>query len=77
MRLHVFFSFLLVLPSALIAQNSGATLKQLYDSHRWFELRQEVAKPGAPLFFKAAVEAAFRSPAALDRNQRRVKKQLF
>ena len=64
MRLHAFFSVLLIFPIPLIAQNRDTTLKELYDSHRWFELRQEVTKPGVPLFFKAAVEAAFALPGA-------------
>ena len=58
------FSVLLIFPIPLIAQNRDTTLKELYDSHRWFELRQEVTKPGVPLFFKAAVEAAFALPGA-------------
>jgi hypothetical protein len=43
------------------AQATNAALKALYDSHRWFALRETVSKDGiAPApFYKAAVETAF------------------
>ena len=43
------------------AQPPDADLKALYDSHRWFALRETVAKGGtaAAPFYKAAVETAF------------------
>jgi hypothetical protein len=43
----------------LHAQNSTTELKSLYDSHRWFELRNNVASTHAPPFYEAAVAAAF------------------
>jgi predicted aspartyl protease len=51
---------LLVLSSlsfALPADEVG--LKTLYDGHRWFELRDAVAKGAAPLFYQGAVACAF------------------
>jgi hypothetical protein len=34
-------------------------LRSLYDSHRWFELRDSVAKGTAPVFYQGAVACAF------------------
>jgi hypothetical protein len=48
-----------VLLQPVHAQDSSTELKSLYDSHRWFELRDEVAKTHAPGFYKGAVAAAF------------------
>lgn len=41
------------------AQESEADLKSLYDSHRWFELRDSVRKGGASFFYQGAVACAF------------------
>ncbi len=41
------------------AQDSTLEFKSLYDSHRWFELRDEIAKSHSLGFYKAAVAAAF------------------
>jgi len=44
---------------ALGASNDGTSLKSLYESHRWFELRDSVQKGAAPLFYQGAVACAF------------------
>jgi predicted aspartyl protease len=41
------------------AASDDASLKALYDAHRWFELRDAVAKGNAPLFYQGAVACAF------------------
>ncbi|HEY6372120.1 MAG TPA: aspartyl protease family protein [Candidatus Sulfotelmatobacter sp.] len=41
------------------AASDGARLKALYDAHRWFELRDAVAKGNAPLFYQGAVACAW------------------
>jgi hypothetical protein len=41
------------------AQKDDTNLKPLYDSHRWFELRDSVRKGGAPAFYHGAVACAF------------------
>jgi len=41
------------------SQDSTTNLRSLYDSHRWFELRDEVTRTAAPRFYEAAVAAAF------------------
>jgi len=40
-------------------QNDDASLKSLYDAHRWFELRNSIAKGSAPAFYQGAVACAF------------------
>lgn len=40
-------------------RQDDASLKSLYDGHRWFELRDSVAKGGAPEFYQGAVACAF------------------
>jgi hypothetical protein len=41
------------------AQKDDTNLKALYDSHRWFELRDSIRKGGAPAFYQGAVACAF------------------
>jgi hypothetical protein len=41
------------------AQKDDTNLKSLYDSHRWFELRDSIRKDGAPAFYEGAVACAF------------------
>ena len=44
----------------LVAQSPGEVpLRQLYDDHRWFELRERVQSSSAPLFYRCAVASAF------------------
>jgi hypothetical protein len=50
---------LLFLPFCLTAVAEDATLKSLYDGHRWFELRDVVEKHGGPAFYRGAVACAF------------------
>ncbi len=48
-----------VLPSPCFGGTSDdASLKGLYDAHRWFELRDAVAQGAAPLFYQGAVACA-------------------
>ncbi|MGD0734616.1 MAG: pepsin/retropepsin-like aspartic protease family protein [Terracidiphilus sp.] len=47
------------LPAGLNGQPETPPLKALYDAHRWFELRDVLIRTSAPLFYQAAVEAAF------------------
>ena len=35
------------------------SLKSLYNAHRWFDLRDVVAKGGAPVFYQGAVACVF------------------
>jgi predicted aspartyl protease len=54
-----------VLVQPLHSRDSTAGLKSFYDSHRWFELRDKVARTNAPAFYKGAVATAFnRTPEA-------------
>lgn len=46
-------------PLCFAAPNDYASLKSLYDAHRWFELREIVAKSRAPVFYQGAVACAF------------------
>src|SRR5579872_3918739 len=57
--LWVIFCSLLVAPFCSGAQNDDTSLKALYDSHQWFELRDSVARGGASLFYQGAVACAF------------------
>lgn len=41
------------------ARQEDASLRSLYDGHRWFELRDSVRKGGASAFYKGAVACAF------------------
>jgi hypothetical protein len=43
----------------LAADTDRPDLKSLYDTHRWFELRDSVAKGTAPAFYQGAVACAF------------------
>jgi predicted aspartyl protease len=42
-----------------ISQESGDSLKKLYEEHHWFALRDATLQADAPPFYRAAVEAAF------------------
>lgn len=60
MRIIVTCLVLLALtPTCLAADNDRPDLKSLYDAHRWFELRDSVAKGTAPVFYQGAVACAF------------------
>jgi hypothetical protein len=48
-----------VLLQLVHAQDSITNLRSLYDSHRWFELRDKVIRTAAPRFYEGAVAAAF------------------
>jgi predicted aspartyl protease len=51
---------LIVLSSRCFSAGSDeASLKALYDAHRWFELRDAIAKGNAPLFYQGAVSCAW------------------
>ena len=51
--------FIRVEPLSQAEREKNDRLKSLYDEHRWFQLRDEIAKTNAPIFYKAAIEAAF------------------
>ena len=48
-----------VLLPCVHAQDSTTELRSLYDSHRWFELRDEVTRTDTPKFYAGAAAAAF------------------
>lgn len=53
------WAFLLFSSRCFSAASNEASLRALYDAHRWFELRDAVAKDAAPLFYQGAVACAF------------------
>lgn len=50
---------LLLTPLCFGSHNDDATLKSLYDAHRWFELRESVGKDPTRAFYLGAVACAF------------------
>ena len=50
---------LLLFTFCISAHGDEASLKSLYDGHRWFELRDVVEKEGASAFYQGAVACAF------------------
>ena len=50
------------------AQDSTTELRSLYDSHRWFELRDAVTRTDSPKFYAGAVAAAFNQVPKAERN---------
>ncbi|HXO32963.1 MAG TPA: hypothetical protein VN901_11485 [Candidatus Acidoferrales bacterium] len=60
MRILVAWLGLLALTQMCPANdNDRPDLKSLYDTRRWFELRDSVAKGAAPVFYQGAVACAF------------------
>jgi hypothetical protein len=60
MRILVLCLALLALAqTCLAADNDRPDLKSLYDAHRWFELRDSVAKGTTSVFYQGAVACAF------------------
>jgi predicted aspartyl protease len=53
------WAFLVLSPRCFGGASDEVSLKALYGGHRWFELRDAVAKGGAPLFYHGAVACAF------------------
>jgi hypothetical protein len=53
------FCFLLLAPLCFGEHDDDANLKSLYNAHRWFELRDSVAKSAAPVFYQGALACAF------------------
>ena len=51
--------WVLLAPLCFGARQDDSNLKSLYDSHRWFELRDSVRKGGASAFYRGAVACAF------------------
>jgi hypothetical protein len=49
----------LILSTCLLSEVQGSDLKALFDSHKWFELRDAVNQPGALALYKCAVACAF------------------
>jgi predicted aspartyl protease len=50
------------------SQESGDSLKKLYDAHHWFALRDATLHADSPPFYRAAVEAAFDQVPAAERD---------
>jgi predicted aspartyl protease len=66
----IFTGFFLCIFSliSLAEPNESANLKSLYESRRWFELRDAVAKqPAVPLFYQGAVACAFNDMRSCER----------
>src|SRR5215813_1649044 len=57
--LFALLCFLFLCNVCLIAKDDKQDLKSLYDSHRWFELRDAVTKDDAPAFYRGVVACAF------------------
>ena len=57
---------------AALARPTAPDYKHLYETHQWFALRDAIFAAGehAPVFYKAAVEAAFNQTEAADRDLR-------
>jgi hypothetical protein len=54
------FCLLLLAPVCFgLQDDDDASLKSLFEAHRWFELREAVEKGGAPAFYQGAVACAF------------------
>ena len=52
-------TLLLILPTCLVSDVQASDLKALFDSHKWFELRDAISQPGASALYKCAVACAF------------------
>ncbi len=78
LRLSIRSALLVALSSCFLfisyigVRADSATPKSLYDSHRWFELRDSVDKDGASAFYQGAVACAFNDPHRCDRKLRTV-----
>jgi len=59
MRSRTTITLFLILSTRLLADTPESNLKALLDSHKWFELRDAVSKPGASALYKCAVACAF------------------
>jgi predicted aspartyl protease len=59
MRAFAAICLLLLVQPCSAEHHERADLKSLYDSHRWFELRDAVANGGTPLFYQGPVACAF------------------
>jgi predicted aspartyl protease len=65
------YTFCISAPS-ILAQGDDASLKSLYDGHRWFELRDFVGEGGASAFYQGAVACAFNDLRRCDKKLRAV-----
>jgi hypothetical protein len=63
---------LLLFTFCISAHGNDASLKSLYDGHRWFELRDVVEKEGASAFYEGAVACAFNDLRRCDKKLRAV-----
>ena len=57
---------------AASAHAAGPSLREIYDAHRLFDLRQAVRTGHAPVFYRAAVAYAFAEDKAAERLLSRV-----
>jgi hypothetical protein len=58
-RIAIAFYILLVIPRNFAVGQDVPDLRLLYDSHRWFELRDAVHTTHASIFFRGVIECAF------------------
>lgn len=58
-RLAIVWGWVFLASWCLGARRDDADLKALYDSHRWFDLSDAVAKGGAPAFYQGVVACVF------------------
>jgi tetratricopeptide (TPR) repeat protein len=72
MRVVAWFLLLALIPVCLAADNNRSDLKALYDAHRWFDLRDSVAKGSAPVFYQGAVACAFNDLRACEKKLAKV-----
>ena len=67
-RLLTFAAFVVALWTAVFAQiQHAASLQELYEQHRWFDLRDALAGKTVPALYLGAVASAFNRPADAER----------
>ena len=64
--------FLFLFTICLTANEEEKNLKSLYDSHRWFELRDAIAEGNAPAFYQGVVACAFNNLRGCDKTLKAV-----
>ena len=68
----IVWCWVLLSPPCFGAEEKETELKSLYDSHRWFDLRDAVSKGGASFFYQGAVACAFNHARRCERKFRKV-----
>ncbi len=69
---RAFAGLSLLLIAVAAARAAGPSLREIYDAHRWFDLRQAVRAQRAPLFYRSAVAYAFAEDKTAERLLARV-----